>query len=43
MLNTPAIVSGAFGDGRVIAVGPHLEADREHDVRLIAALNWLHQ
>jgi glutamine amidotransferase-like uncharacterized protein len=43
MIQSPAIVSGLFGAGRVIAIGPHLETDCRHFPLLVKFLRWLSQ
>lgn len=43
MMDTPAIVSGTFGAGRVIAIGPHFEQEFRNYPLLIKCLQWLSQ
>jgi Biotin-protein ligase, N terminal len=41
MIGTPALISSVFGAGRVVAVGPHLEANAAHHPLLVGLLRWL--
>ncbi|MBM3472635.1 MAG: hypothetical protein FJX75_05115 [Armatimonadetes bacterium] len=41
MVNTPAIVIGQYGEGRVMAISPHPEASPEQRDIVVKALDWL--
>ena len=41
MINTPAIVSGGFGDGRVISVSPHPESTEALHSIIEGSLRWV--
>jgi len=41
MVNTPAIVSGRFGEGRVISISPHPEMDRSLESMIVNAVHWV--
>ena len=41
MINSPAVISACYGDGRVMAVGPHFERDHRNHWLLLSSINWL--
>jgi hypothetical protein len=41
MINTPAIVSGSFGKGRVISVSPHPEATESLHSIIENSIRWV--
>ncbi|QEG39212.1 BPL-N domain-containing protein [Roseimaritima ulvae] len=43
MVDTPAIVSGRFQDGRVISISPHPEADEALQSMIVDAIRWCAQ
>lgn len=40
MIDTPAIVSGRFGEGRIISISPHPEADQASRSMIVNAILW---
>ena len=41
MVDTPAIVSGRFGEGRVISISPHPEKDEALESIIVASIRWV--
>ncbi len=41
MINTPAIVSGRFGEGRIISISPHPEADQKLESIIVDSIRWV--
>lgn len=41
MMNTPAIVRGRFGKGRVISISPHPEADKALESIIVNSIQWV--
>ena len=40
MVNTPAIITGAFGKGRVLSISPHPESSRDLRSMVARAIQW---
>ena len=43
MVNTPAIVGGKFGKGRVLSISPHPESSRDLSLLVTRAIHWAAQ
>ena len=41
MVNTPAIITGSFGQGRVLSISPHPESSRDLHSMVARGIQWV--